>query len=110
MAMEENANTEVVPVFLSFSNVCTSVNKLKILQDVSGKVRPGELMAIMGPSGEFFFQSLAVRRKKLIGIICPSLLVKLVTAIVDGEDMIVCKKQLGSNTHNQLIKLFSLKS
>lgn len=40
-----------VPMFLSFSNVCTSVEDRKILQNVSGKVKPGEIMAIMGPSG-----------------------------------------------------------
>ena len=53
MSKEANDEAKGVPVFLSFSNICTSAAGLKILQDVSGKVRPGEVMAIMGPSGEF---------------------------------------------------------
>ena len=50
--MDEESISESVPVFLSFSNIYTSVDGKKILQDVSGKVKPGEVLAVMGPSGE----------------------------------------------------------
>ena len=46
--MEEN-----VPIFLSFSNLGVKINDRQILQNVSGKVHPGELLAVMGPSGKY---------------------------------------------------------
>lgn len=42
---------ESVPVFLSFNEVSVKINDRQILQNVSGKVHPGEMLAIMGPSG-----------------------------------------------------------
>lgn len=43
---EENA-----PIFLSFNDLGVKINDRQILQNVSGKVHPGEMLAVMGPSG-----------------------------------------------------------
>lgn len=42
---------ENVPIFLSFNDLSLKINDRQILQNVSGKVLPGEMLAIMGPSG-----------------------------------------------------------
>ena len=44
---------ENVPIFLSFSNLGVKIEDRDILQNVSGKVHPGEMLAVMGPSGKF---------------------------------------------------------
>lgn len=43
---------ENVPIFLSFSNLGVKINDRQILQNVGGKVHPGEMLAVMGPSGK----------------------------------------------------------
>ena len=43
---------ENVPIFLSFGNLGVKINDRQILQNVSGKVHPGEMLAVMGPSGK----------------------------------------------------------
>lgn len=42
---------ENVPIFLSFTDLGVKINDRQILQNVSGKVHPGEMLAVMGPSG-----------------------------------------------------------
>ena len=37
---------------LVFRDVCVSVEKKQILKKVCGAVSPGQLMAVMGPSGK----------------------------------------------------------
>jgi len=44
---------ENVPIFLSFSNLGVEISDRQILQNVSGKVHPGEMLAVMGPSGKY---------------------------------------------------------
>ena len=46
---------ENVPIFLSFSNLGVKITDRQILQNVSGKVHPGEMLAVMGPSGKRIF-------------------------------------------------------
>ncbi|PFX21357.1 ABC transporter G family member 22 [Stylophora pistillata] len=48
MSEEVEAN---VPVFLSFNSLGVKIGDREILRNVSGKVHPGELLAVMGPSG-----------------------------------------------------------
>ena len=49
MSEEVEAN---VPVFLSFNSLGVKIGDREILRNVSGKVHPGELLAVMGPSGK----------------------------------------------------------
>ena len=51
MRMSEEVE-ENVPIFLSFGNLGVKINDRQILQNVSGKVHPGEMLAVMGPSGK----------------------------------------------------------
>ena len=46
--VEENA-----PIFLSFTNLGVKIDDRQILKNVTGKVHPGEILAVMGPSGKW---------------------------------------------------------
>lgn len=39
-----------------FNNLCVSVDGIQILHNVSGSLSPGELLAVMGPSGRLTLQ------------------------------------------------------
>ncbi|CAG0891224.1 unnamed protein product, partial [Cyprideis torosa] len=39
------------PVELVFEELCLRVGETEILKNISGEVRPGEILAVMGPSG-----------------------------------------------------------
>lgn len=36
---------------LAFKDICVNINKRDILKNINGFARPGEMLAIMGPSG-----------------------------------------------------------
>ena len=92
--------TEHVPATLHFSGVSYSLGNHKILDDISGSVRPGQLMAIMGASGagkSTFLDILARKNKR--GVISGRTLVngrevpnaefKKVMGFVDQEDTLM---------------------
>ena len=59
--------TEHVPAALHFSGISYALGNRKILDDISGSVKPGQLMAIMGASGagkSTFLDILARKRKR----------------------------------------------
>ena len=43
---------ENVPVFLTFNDIGVNINDREILKNVCGRVKPGEMLAVMGPSGK----------------------------------------------------------
>eukprot|EP01129_Flabellula_baltica_P011981 TRINITY_DN533_c0_g1_i1.p1 TRINITY_DN533_c0_g1~~TRINITY_DN533_c0_g1_i1.p1 ORF type:complete len:665 (+),score=115.58 TRINITY_DN533_c0_g1_i1:100-2094(+) len=55
--LKERIKKPEVPVFLQFNNICYDIKvgkkkeRRSILKNISGKVAPGEFMAIMGPTG-----------------------------------------------------------
>ena len=40
-----------IPIHLKFEDLCVKAGEKEILQNVTGEFLPGELVAIMGPSG-----------------------------------------------------------
>jgi ABC-type transporter Mla maintaining outer membrane lipid asymmetry ATPase subunit MlaF len=47
-----------VPISLNFKDIGISIANRQILQGVGGKVKPGQILAIMGPSGELLLGEL----------------------------------------------------
>ena len=62
---------ENVPIFLSFSNLGVKINERQILQNVSGKVHPGEMLAVMGPSGKWI--NITLFNTKVKSLVCQPL-------------------------------------
>ncbi len=52
LSAEQRQHLPHKPLELIFSGVTVTIQKRYILRDVSGIVKPGELLAVMGPSGE----------------------------------------------------------
>ena len=57
--VEGNASSTVInmafdsnPMTLTFNNLQAFIDNRKILDNVSGSVKPGEVLAVMGPSGK----------------------------------------------------------
>ena len=92
--------TDHVPASLHFSNISYTLNNRKILDGISGYVKPGQVMAIMGASGagkSTFLDILARKDKR--GIVTGTTLVngrevsdsefKKVVGYVDQEDTLM---------------------
>jgi hypothetical protein len=92
--------TDHVPASLHFSNLTYTLGSRTILDSISGSVKPGQVMAIMGASGagkSTFLDILARKRKK--GIVSGTTLVngrevpnaqfKKVMGFVDQEDTLM---------------------
>lgn len=47
-----NMASDSSPITLSFNDLRVFVDNRKILDSVSGSVKPGEVLAVMGPSGK----------------------------------------------------------
>ena len=47
-----NMPSECSPITLTFNNLRVFVDNRKILDNVNGFVKPGEVLAVMGPSGK----------------------------------------------------------
>ena len=47
-----NMATDSKPITLTFNNLQVFIENRKILDNVSGSVKPGEVLAVMGPSGK----------------------------------------------------------
>lgn len=52
-----------LPVHLAFRGISASIGGRPILEDVDGLVRPGQVLAVMGPSGCGMYQNCAFRKK-----------------------------------------------
>ena len=51
---------ENVPIVLTFNDVGVTIGDRVVLKNVSGKVKPGEMLAVMGPSGTFWFSIISI--------------------------------------------------
>lgn len=52
LSSEQRQQLPHKPLELIFTNVTVYVEKRRVLHDVSGLVKPGQLLAVMGPSGK----------------------------------------------------------
>ena len=61
------------PITLTFNNLQVFLENRKILDNVSGSVKPGEVLAVMGPSGEFIVIYLMLIVLVILSISCSCL-------------------------------------
>ena len=52
-AINMPTTSEGTPMTLTFNNLRVEIEGKKILDNISGSVKPGEVLAIMGPSGKY---------------------------------------------------------
>lgn len=57
LSSEQRQQLPHKPLELIFTNVTMYVEKRRVLHDISGIVKPGQLLAVMGPSGELLVYS-----------------------------------------------------
>jgi len=50
-----------LPVHLAFRGISASIGGRPILEDVDGLVRPGQVLAVMGPSGCGMYHNCKIR-------------------------------------------------
>ena len=48
---EDSLPYEASPITLAFNNLKVEIDGKTILDNISGSVKPGEVLAVMGPSG-----------------------------------------------------------
>ena len=48
----DNMASHSTPITLTFNNLRVFIDSRKVLDNVSGSVKPGEVLAVMGPSGK----------------------------------------------------------
>ena len=57
--------SERMSMTLAFENLTVEIEGKTILDNISGHVKPGEVLAVMGPSGKFY-----IRIIYLLNVVC----------------------------------------
>ena len=58
--------SERMSMALAFENLTVEIEGKTILDNVSGYVKPGEVLAVMGPSGRFYIALYTYKRAGLL--------------------------------------------
>ena len=48
---------------LTFKDICIEIEKKEILKLINGLAHPGEMLAVMGPSGELIYGNISYNQK-----------------------------------------------
>ena len=48
---------------LTFKDICIEIEKKEILKNINGLAHPGEMLAVMGPSGELIYGNIPYNQK-----------------------------------------------